>query len=120
MAHSASGSGAAKQCFHVLDGKSLRSNVIIYEACISGDNKFYKISFLDKLAQEGKQQWISEDAMNKIITHNLKKVKYVFDKTTSCRRSMTLPTMPNPAAGERDDLTETYKYDEVTKIVTKT
>ena len=42
MAHSAS--GAAKQCIHFLGQTSLKSNAIIHEACIHGDNKFYKVA----------------------------------------------------------------------------
>ena len=44
------------------------------------------------------------------ITHSMKKVKYVFDKTTSCRQSMTQQTMPiDSPPGERNDLTERYE-----------
>ena len=76
---------------NILDSNCLRSNFIIHTACKDGHNVMYRISFLNKQAQTDKKLWITSDAMNSIITHNKKKLKFVYDETFSNKRDwMTL------------------------------
>lgn len=67
--------------FDNLDSKCISSNFIIHEACKDGHKMIYSVSFLNNKAQPDKKLWITTDAMNSVITHTKKKIKFVYVET---------------------------------------
>jgi hypothetical protein len=53
----------------------------IHEACKDGHKMIYSVSFLNNKAQPDKKLWITTDAMNSVITHTKKKIKFVYVET---------------------------------------
>ena len=73
--------------FGSLEKAEIGRNVIIHEAHqfreneVSYDQIVYRVSFLNNNAEIDVEKWISWEAMNTIITHTNKKIKFVYDET---------------------------------------
>ena len=81
MTHSFTQDGERLSHLGNLDQLHIRSNFIIHKASMMDNKVYYNVSFLNEHAQSGEKNWISWDAMNTLITHSMKKKKFVFDET---------------------------------------
>ena len=73
--------------FSSLEKAEIGRNFIIHEVHqlreneTSYDQMVYRVSFLNNNAEIEEEKWISWEAMNSIITHSNKKIKFVYDET---------------------------------------